>query len=449
MEIRNGHEGFVVDTTAEIKKIDFNVDQPMFLDYLQWQYGEEHLSTDVNVDSITIECRFRHQTPNGKEITDPFKIKVESSGESDAALCASEFSGLSMAEQFVATERKYQIKEKDNELKNIYVPAKYTGYESLTSRCKPQLKRTLDYLSGDGITWRTAFTEGDEIPEISENGIFYLEKENDVAWNIKVMITHKHFVDNVQTEYNSIQKEITASVRLAVRDGDGAVIPALTSQFDIKIIDIEEVSECANIRAFFKSSTRNHIVAFDSELDGQQIYIERALEASYGFNEAWDTNVECEMIYQLQVFDKNTTPPGYVNLDIFMETLSTEWGRKVQSVLEFNRHEASISGFLSNTDFNDNLDRFTYADNTVALKLRVLTMILESTVAGPATDKATLPSVEFSFELVAATAANTCKDNKLSLRETLPDGTERVSDTFEYQIAKMNAGDTEMIIKGN
>jgi hypothetical protein len=36
MEIRNGHEGFVVDTTSDIKKIDFDVTQPMFLDYLQW-----------------------------------------------------------------------------------------------------------------------------------------------------------------------------------------------------------------------------------------------------------------------------------------------------------------------------------------------------------------------------------------------------------------------------
>jgi hypothetical protein len=76
-------------------------------------------------------------------------------------------------------------------------------------------------------------------------------------------------------------------------------------------------------------------------------------------------------------------------------------------------------------------------------------MILESTVAGPATDKATLPSVEFSFELVAATAANSCKDNQLSLSEILPDGIERVSNTFEYQIAKKDIGDTEMIIKGN
>lgn len=29
-----------------------------------------------DLDSITIKCRFRHQTPNGKEITDPFKITV-------------------------------------------------------------------------------------------------------------------------------------------------------------------------------------------------------------------------------------------------------------------------------------------------------------------------------------------------------------------------------------
>ena len=36
MEIRNGHEGFVVDTTSDIKKIDFDVTQKMFLDYLQW-----------------------------------------------------------------------------------------------------------------------------------------------------------------------------------------------------------------------------------------------------------------------------------------------------------------------------------------------------------------------------------------------------------------------------
>lgn len=215
------------------------------------------------------------------------------------------------------------------------------------------------------------------------------------------------------------------------------------------MIDIDEESKCANIRAFFESSTRNHIVAFDNEFDGQHIHIEKALIASYGVNKALDTNVECEMIYQLQVYDKNAVPAGYVNLENFIETLSSEWGRKVQSVLEFNRNEASITGFLRNTDFNDNLDRFTYADGTVALKLRVLTMILESTVAGPATDKDTLPSVEFSFELVAATAANTCKNNQLSLSETLPDGTERASNTFEYQIAKKNAGDVEMMITGN
>jgi hypothetical protein len=62
-----------------------------------------------------------------------------------------------MAEAFVDTERKYQITEKDHELKSIYVPAKYTGYDALSSDCKTQLNVTLDYLSGDGQTWRTAF----------------------------------------------------------------------------------------------------------------------------------------------------------------------------------------------------------------------------------------------------------------------------------------------------
>jgi hypothetical protein len=92
-----------------------------------------------------------------------------------------------MATAFVDTAepRKYRITEKDHELKKIYIPAAYTGYDALSHDCKGQLYRTLDYLQKDGVTWTTLHREGQEIPEMGEKGRFYFEKENDVAFNVK------------------------------------------------------------------------------------------------------------------------------------------------------------------------------------------------------------------------------------------------------------------------
>jgi hypothetical protein len=49
---------------------------------------------------------------------------------------------------------------------------------------------------------------------------------------------------------------------------------------------------------------------------------------------------------------------------------------------------------------------------------------------------------------VEATVADTCKQNQLSLREVLPDNTERASDTYEYQITKLAVADPAMTFYG-
>jgi hypothetical protein len=76
-------------------------------------------------------------------------------------------------------------------------------------------------------------------------------------------------------------------------------------------------------------------------------------------------------------------------------TLENDWNRAVYSQIHFDRWDATISGYLDKKDFNDNIARFTYGDGTKSLKLRIVAMVLESTVAGPATDKSTLPAIEF------------------------------------------------------
>jgi hypothetical protein len=188
---------------------------------------------------------------------------------------------------------------------------------------------------------------------------------------------------------------------MVVRDQDAKVIDKLTAQFEIKFIGLEEVSECANIRAFVDQSiATNFVVAFDNDRDGEEIYVEEALKVAYGENMPWDTDVDCEILYQLQVWDKNMAPPQYVNLDIFLETLRNDWSKnRISSKISFDRHSSSITGFLRRSEFNDNIARFTDAGG-FALKLRIVAMILESTVHGPANDKDTeLPSIEFSFKL--------------------------------------------------
>lgn len=96
------------------------------------------------------------------------------------------------------------------------------------------------------------------------------------------------------------------------------------------------------------------------------------------------------------------TPPKYVNLDSFIETLKNDWNKKILSTITFDRENGSITGFLRRSEFNDNISRFANADGSIALKLRVVAMVLESTVAGPAIDKDTLPSAEFTVKLLEA-----------------------------------------------
>jgi hypothetical protein len=49
-------------------------------------------------------------------------------------------------------------------MKNIYVPAAYTGYDALSDDCASMLTKTLDVLGGDGTTWKTVYNEGEDIP---------------------------------------------------------------------------------------------------------------------------------------------------------------------------------------------------------------------------------------------------------------------------------------------
>jgi DNA-binding IclR family transcriptional regulator len=54
--------------------------------------------------------------------------------------------------------------------------------------------------------------------------MFYFKQEDDTSIYIRFAITHKDYVDDIQPEYDTVAKTITASIRLAVRDGDGYVI---------------------------------------------------------------------------------------------------------------------------------------------------------------------------------------------------------------------------------
>jgi hypothetical protein len=61
------------------------------------------------------------------------------------------------------------------------------------------------------------------------DGVFYFEKVNDVSYNIMVGVTHKVFVDDIQTEFQTTDKSIAVDVRLVVRNGDNEILSALTS----------------------------------------------------------------------------------------------------------------------------------------------------------------------------------------------------------------------------
>jgi hypothetical protein len=220
-----------------------------------------------------------------------------------------------------------------------------------------------------------------------------------------------------------------------VRDGDSKVITDLTSEFTLTITDIDDVSTCVDMDAFPKTKTFDHIVAFDDLTDRQYIDIETTLNAEYGLNEAGDSpDVDCDVIYALQIYFNDE----YMSMAKFFETLDADiWGdiRDVCSELELDQKTSHLTGYLKNKDFLDLpdgvTDPFLQDDGvTRALDLRVVAMVKESEVAGPATDKDELPSIEFFLKLTKPEAS--CMMNELILSEILPSGAERESDTFEY-----------------
>jgi hypothetical protein len=168
-------------------------------------------------------------------------------------------------------------------------------------------------------------------------------------------------MNDIQTMRQAMDQNIDIPARVAVRNGRGEVLPALTSDFTVSVTGNGSGAACLDATITKRDGAKGTTVAVPDPVDGQ-------VEFTH-FNVIQTLNVDgdtegCEPVYMLFVKDTQAAV-AYKPLEEFVEELRLEVApAELTSEIHFDEHTGDVDVRLSNTDVDNLRARFTAAGVT-------------------------------------------------------------------------------------